>query len=77
MKNVGAQPIIHSSLFILHYNFCIWQRRMAMRLCHMLPTRGRAAARKIAIQTDTHLVIIKDGQLRRISAEELRQQTKQ
>lgn len=39
--------------------------------------RAAAAARKIAIQTDTHLVIIKDGQLRRISAEELRQQTKQ
>jgi len=39
--------------------------------------RAAAAARKIAIQTDTHLVIIKDGQLQRISAEELRQQTKQ
>ena len=39
--------------------------------------RAAAAARTIAIQTDTHLVIIKDGQLRHISAEELRQQTKQ
>ena len=39
--------------------------------------RAAAAARKIAIQTDTHLVIIKDGQLRRISAEELRKPHKQ
>lgn len=39
--------------------------------------RAASAARKIAIQTDTHLVIIKDGQLRRISAEELRKQHKQ
>lgn len=39
--------------------------------------RAAAAARKIAIQTDTHLVIIKDGQLRHISAEELRKQHKQ
>ena len=31
-------------------------------------------ARQIAIQTGTHLVIVKDGQLLRISAEELRQQ---
>ena len=35
--------------------------------------RSAAAARKVAIQTDTHLVIVKDGQLLRISAEELRQ----
>ena len=39
--------------------------------------RAAAAARKIAIQTDTHLVIIKDGQLQRLSAEELRKQHKQ
>lgn len=39
--------------------------------------RAAAAARNTTIQTDTHLVIIKDGQLQRISAEELRQQTKQ
>ena len=38
--------------------------------------RSVAAARKVAIQTDTHLVIMKDGQLLRISSEELRQQTK-
>lgn len=38
--------------------------------------RSAAAARKIAIQTDTHLVIVKDGQLLRISAEELRQHIK-
>ena len=35
--------------------------------------RSAAVARKVAIQTDTHLVIVKDGQLLRISAEELRQ----
>ena len=35
--------------------------------------RSAAAARKVAIQTDTHLVIVKDGQLLRISAAELRQ----
>jgi hypothetical protein len=35
--------------------------------------RSAAAARKVAIQTDTHLVIVKDGQLLRLSAEELRQ----
>jgi hypothetical protein len=34
--------------------------------------RSAAAARKVAIQTDTHLVIVKDGQLLRLSAEELR-----
>jgi hypothetical protein len=34
--------------------------------------RSAAAARKVAIQTDTHLVIVKDGKLLRISAEELR-----
>ncbi len=36
--------------------------------------RAAVAARKIAIQTDTHLVIVKDGQLRRLSADELRKQ---
>lgn len=35
--------------------------------------RSAAAARMIAIQTDTHLVIVKDGQLLRLSADELRQ----
>ncbi len=34
--------------------------------------RSAYAARKVAIQTDTDLVIVKDGQLLRISAEELR-----
>ena len=34
--------------------------------------RSAAAARKVAIQTDTHLVIVKEGQLLRLSAEELR-----
>lgn len=34
--------------------------------------RSAAAARKVAIQTGTHLVIVKDGQLLRISPEELR-----
>jgi hypothetical protein len=38
--------------------------------------RSAATARKIAIQTDTNLVIVKDGQLLRIPAEELRQQAK-
>ena len=36
--------------------------------------RSAAAARKVAIQTDTHLVIVKDGKLLRLSAEDLRQQ---
>ena len=36
--------------------------------------RAAAAARKIAIQTDTHLVIFKDGQIQRLSPEELRLQ---
>ena len=35
--------------------------------------RASLMARKTAIQTGTHLVIVKDGQLLRISAEELRQ----
>jgi hypothetical protein len=39
--------------------------------------RSAAAARKVAIQTDTHLVIVKDGKLLRLSAEELRQQAEQ
>lgn len=34
--------------------------------------RSAAAARKVAIQTDTHLVIVKDGKLLRLSAEELK-----
>jgi hypothetical protein len=37
--------------------------------------RAALQARKTAIQTGTHLVIVKDGQLLRISAEELSQQT--
>lgn len=36
--------------------------------------RASLLARKTAIQTDTHLVIVKDGKLVRLSAEELRQQ---
>ena len=36
--------------------------------------RAAAEARKIAIQTDTHLVIFKDGKIQRISPEELRLQ---
>lgn len=37
--------------------------------------RASLQARKTAIQTGTHLVIVKDGQLLRISAEELSEQT--
>ena len=37
--------------------------------------RAALQARKTAIQTGTNLVIVKDGQLQRISAEELSQQT--
>ena len=37
--------------------------------------RAALQARKTAIQTGTNLVIVKDGQLLRISAEELSQQT--
>ena len=36
--------------------------------------RASLLARKTAIQTGTNLVIVKDGQLLRLSAEELRQQ---
>jgi hypothetical protein len=36
--------------------------------------RAAAAAQKIAIQTDTHLVIFKDGKIQRLSPEELRLQ---
>lgn len=36
--------------------------------------RAAKQARKTAIQTDTNLVIVKDGQLKHISADELRQQ---
>jgi hypothetical protein len=35
--------------------------------------RASMLARQIVIQTDTHLVIFKDGQLLRLSADELRQ----
>jgi hypothetical protein len=38
--------------------------------------RSAATARKVAIQTNTDLVIVKDGLLLRIPAEELRQQAK-
>ena len=37
--------------------------------------RAAEAARKIAIQTDTALVIVKDGKLTRIPAQALRQTT--
>ena len=35
--------------------------------------RAAAEARKIAIQTNTHIVVVKDGKLVRLSADELRQ----
>jgi hypothetical protein len=38
--------------------------------------RAAQQARKTAILTDTNLVIVKDGQLLRISADELRQQAR-
>ena len=38
--------------------------------------RAAQQARKTAIQTETNLVIVKDGRLQRISADELRQQAK-
>ncbi len=34
--------------------------------------RAAAQARKTAIQTDTHLVVVKDGKLTQISAQSLR-----
>lgn len=37
--------------------------------------RAAQQARKTAIQTDTNLVIVRDGRMQRISATELRQQT--
>ena len=36
--------------------------------------RAALQARKTAIQTDTHLVIVKDGLMQRISPDQLRQQ---
>lgn len=36
--------------------------------------RAAKQARKTAIQTETNLVIVKDGRMQRISADELRQQ---
>ncbi|EGQ63640.1 hypothetical protein GGI1_20703 [Acidithiobacillus sp. GGI-221] len=36
--------------------------------------RAAQHARKTAIQTETNLVIVKDGRMQRISADELRQQ---
>jgi len=38
--------------------------------------RAAQQARKTAIQTETNLVIVKDGRMQRISADELRQQEK-
>ncbi|MCT0229930.1 hypothetical protein KQ306_03510 [Synechococcus sp. CS-1324] len=38
--------------------------------------RAAQQARKTAIQTQTNLVIVKDGRMQRISADELRQQAK-
>ncbi|MFZ4647793.1 MAG: hypothetical protein ACOYNP_18720 [Gemmataceae bacterium] len=38
--------------------------------------RAAQQARKTAIQTETSLVIVKDGRMQRISADELRQQAK-
>ena len=35
--------------------------------------RAAAEARKIAIQTNTHIVVMKDGKIVRLSADELRQ----
>jgi hypothetical protein len=36
--------------------------------------RAAQQARKTAIQTETNLVIVKDGRMQRVSADELRQQ---
>jgi hypothetical protein len=38
--------------------------------------RAAQQARKTAIQTETNLVIVKDGRMQHISADELRQQAK-
>ncbi|WP_215843007.1 hypothetical protein HHS34_012875 [Acidithiobacillus montserratensis] len=38
--------------------------------------RAAQQARKTAIQTETNLVIVKDGRMQRVSADELRQQEK-
>ena len=35
--------------------------------------RAAQLARQTAIQTETHLIVVKDGQMLRISADELRQ----
>ena len=35
--------------------------------------RAADAARKVAIQTDTNLIVVKDGKLTRIPAQELRE----
>ena len=37
--------------------------------------RSAAAARKVAIQTDTNLIVVKDGKLTRIPAQVLREET--
>jgi hypothetical protein len=36
--------------------------------------RSAAAARKVAIQTDTNLIVVKDGKLTRIPAQVLREE---
>lgn len=47
-----------------------------MRASRAALQRASLLARQIAIQTNTHLVVVKDGRLLRLSAEELRQQAK-
>jgi hypothetical protein len=45
-----------------------------VRACLGALLRAAELARQIAIQTGTNIVIVKDGKLLRISADELRQQ---
>jgi hypothetical protein len=47
---------------------------LALRASMAALRRASLQARKTAIQTETHLIIVEDGQMMRLSAKDLREQ---
>ena len=58
----------------INTNDAFWAKDPDVRAALGALKRAALLARKTAIQTDTNLVIVKDGRLLRIPADELRRQ---
>lgn len=65
---VGRQPVTHKDLSK--------SRNPDLRASLAAMQRAAAMARQIAIQTDTAIIVVRDGKLVRITAAELRAQAK-